>query len=577
MVARVGRRSAPFAIAGVILVSLLPQFAPNAGATGAWGSAVEAPATAGLNAGGDALVLAQSCGASGNCGAIGYYEDASGNYSAFVENEVGGEWGATQEVPGLAALNIGGDVGGIMAISCSGLGSCSAGGAYTDGAGNLQSFVVNEANGTWSNAEEVPGFSSLNGTGPGSGLFTISCSSPGNCGAGGAYVDMNNYLQAYVENEVNGSWQTAIEVPGTNSLNYGNKAALTAIQCNVSGACSATGTYQTSQSNSGTFVVNEAGGTWQSASALPQSGLTNITSGIVPIALSCTSVGNCSMGGAYGVSATQSSSFVANEIGGTWQSAAAVQNLGQAQVASASTTVLALSCSTNGNCSATGIISGSANTAQVFVVSEVDGTWQGALGVPSLIAENTGDDALGEAISCVSPGNCTIGGYFSDSSNNQHAFVLDQLNGAWGSVIEVPGSSALNAGGGAAVNAIVCSADDSCSLSGGYTDGSNNLQVFVDTSAAAFFVPSAPSISASSSKKGTIKVSLLGAPNDNGSVVTGYQYSINGGVWVNLSPTQLPTFRVGKLKDGKSYRIEVRAVNAVGDGSVSRSVDVKVK
>ena len=47
----------------------------------------EVPGTARLNKGGDAQVNSVSCGAPGNCGAGGSYEDGSAHDHAFVVGE----------------------------------------------------------------------------------------------------------------------------------------------------------------------------------------------------------------------------------------------------------------------------------------------------------------------------------------------------------------------------------------------------------------------------------------------------------------------------------------------------------
>ena len=76
-------------------------------------------------------------------------------------SEVNGTWRTAQEVPGTAALNAGGDAE-ITSVSCASAGNCSAGGSYTDSSGHLQAFVVSEVNGTWRTAKEVPGTAALN-------------------------------------------------------------------------------------------------------------------------------------------------------------------------------------------------------------------------------------------------------------------------------------------------------------------------------------------------------------------------------------------------------------------------------
>ena len=131
---------------------------PNAG--GGWGTAIEVPGTASLNAGGQANVYALSCASTGNCSAGGYDIDGSGHGRAFVADEVSGTWGNAVEVPGSGTLS--GVLAVVQSLSCASAGNCSAGGYYTDGSGHEQAFVADEVNSTWGNAVEVPGIGTLN-------------------------------------------------------------------------------------------------------------------------------------------------------------------------------------------------------------------------------------------------------------------------------------------------------------------------------------------------------------------------------------------------------------------------------
>ena len=49
-------------------------------------------------------------------------------------------------------------------------------------------------------------------------------------------------------------------------------------------------------------------------------------------------------------------------------------------------------------------------------------------------------------MSCASAGNCSAGGYYTDGAGHEQAFVVSEVNGTWGTAIEVPGTAALNAG-----------------------------------------------------------------------------------------------------------------------------------
>jgi hypothetical protein len=63
-----------------------------------------------------------------------------------------------------------------------------------------QGFVVSEKNGVWGRAVEVPGLAALN-KGGNAGVGSVSCASPGTCAAGGSYADRSghyNRLQGFV-------------------------------------------------------------------------------------------------------------------------------------------------------------------------------------------------------------------------------------------------------------------------------------------------------------------------------------------------------------------------------------------
>jgi hypothetical protein len=191
-------------VAAAVVVAVIASgavgFGPGSQRGGSnWGTATDVPGTAARNQGGDAAILSVSCGSAGNCSASGFCTDRSGRSQAFVVSQKNGTWGTAKKVPGTAALNQGGDAA-ILSVSCRSAGNCSAGGIYKDSSGRSQAFVVSQKNGTWSTAEEVPGFAPLNQGGDAE-LSSVSCGSPGNCSAGGAYKDSPRRHQAYVDSE----------------------------------------------------------------------------------------------------------------------------------------------------------------------------------------------------------------------------------------------------------------------------------------------------------------------------------------------------------------------------------------
>jgi hypothetical protein len=189
---------------------------------GRWGAATGVPGLAALSRGGGGNVVSVSCASAGNCAAGGTYEDHRG-LQGFVVTERDGVWGRAIEVPGLAALNAVSGEAFVSSVSCASAGNCAAGGTYTDHHGHRQGFVAAERDGVWGAAAGVPGLGALNKGGNAS-VSSVSCASPGNCAASGDYTDRSGSYQGFVATESNGRWGTAIQVPGLAALDNGADA-----------------------------------------------------------------------------------------------------------------------------------------------------------------------------------------------------------------------------------------------------------------------------------------------------------------------------------------------------------------
>jgi len=219
-----------------------------------WGTAKVVPRP-GTGTGGYALVTSVSCASAGNCSGAGSYTDSSLHTQAFVVSQAGGTWGTAEEVPGTATLNNGGN-DAINSLSCGSAGNCSAAGSYTDSSGRTQAFAVSQVGGTWGTTEEVPGTAALN-TGGNAAVSGVSCPSASNCSAGGTYQDRSGHQQAFVVSQVNGKWGTAEEVPGTAALNTGGNAGIGPVSCTAAGNCSASGSYTDRSGHLQAFIVNQ--------------------------------------------------------------------------------------------------------------------------------------------------------------------------------------------------------------------------------------------------------------------------------------------------------------------------------
>ncbi len=332
---------------------------------GSWGTARAVRGLAHLNVGGDATVTEVSCGSPGNCAAFGYYSAGQDKYGdpeafrAFVVSETNGTWSAAHPVPTAAAFESRGESLSLMgSVSCVGVGYCVAGGS----APNSQAFIVVAKSGKWSTGTKVPGVAALSGTGGLSGVNTVSCTSPGNCAAGGWYTrgDFRTPEYAFVVVETKGKWGRATKVKGIPPADDGYP-----------------------------------GGVWS---------------------LSCSSAGNCAGGGLYSVSDTKQQAFVVAEHNGVWDAAIPVPGMAALNTGGFAW-VDSVSCASAGNCAATGRYYAKPEE-HPFVVAETNGVWGTAVDVPgtdALYVNGAGFPYV-DPVSCVRGGRCVIGGTYNDGS-----------------------------------------------------------------------------------------------------------------------------------------------------------------
>jgi hypothetical protein len=380
---------------------------------GRWGSPVQVPGTAALNAGGSAQVGSVSCTRIGACAAVGTYTDRQNNNEWFTAGEWGGRWGKAAPVPAPALA------GAVTnSVWCTVGGLCAAGGYFTDSTGVMQAWVMTETSGRWHPALEVPGIAALNGPGPGTPGYApvnaIVCSSPGNCVAGGSYTfNAAQYAiignSAFVVTQSKGVWGTAEQVPGIAALDVGVGSYLAVLSCSAVGDCTAAGPYAPGNPDvcdypatcSGVFTVTEHNGTWKQAESQRLSDVN---------ALTCVSAGDCVLGGDNIVDGNALAGLV-SQTNGTWGKLATPANASSVSV---------LSCSSPGYCAA----AGPTGDGGVYVASERRGTWSNAIlpaGIPVLYNGSV------SAVSCPPRIDlCTAGGYYDGPKGGQHAFLVGQ-------------------------------------------------------------------------------------------------------------------------------------------------------
>ncbi len=179
-------------------------------AGGHWGRAVSlsVPANAGINP--DVTLYGVSCGAVGNCAAVGSYQDTTGNTLAYLDTERAGHWRHASELALPANALAKGQDAYLRSVSCSAANTCSAVGVYQDNsatASRTEGFVAIERHGTWSRAREV--LLPASNLDPFVAMSQIACSSSANCVGVGSFINANDVTEALVVDEVNGAWHRA--------------------------------------------------------------------------------------------------------------------------------------------------------------------------------------------------------------------------------------------------------------------------------------------------------------------------------------------------------------------------------
>jgi hypothetical protein len=446
---------------------------------GGWGKAITLP--------GGAEVGALSCPSPGNCGAGGSRPAGDGGSEAVVVSQVHGNWSRVKPVRGLAPRKGWKNAGSVSAVSCTSAGNCVAVGSYAGKSSHNQAFIVIQRRSTWGTATAVPGLASLN-RGNSAGLSGVSCTSIGNCSATGTYSTKSATGLLFTISEVHGIWGNAAATPLTTALPGqpdGTVAGIGQISCSSPGNCSAGGSYPV---NGGyqLFVISQVHGVWGSAIQIPGTAALNTGLTAAVNSISCSSPGNCSVGGYYYLDDDNNYyqwPFVASQVHGVWRRGIEVP--GMARLGNDSW-VSSISCPSAGNCSATGIYD-YANTESasdsVFVVNEVNGTWYRAMPVPGTLRLNGGDYAGIFPISCPTAGNCGAGGFYTVDTNvgipYYEVFVVSEAHGTWGRALQVPGTNAQNTFYSANITAISCAAPGLWCSAAGYLNSDSGVRMFV--------------------------------------------------------------------------------------------------
>jgi hypothetical protein len=320
----------------------------------------------------------------------------------------------------------------------------------------------------------------------------MSCTAPGDCTAGGVYGWDEPYTQStgFVVSETGGVWAKAADVPGISELGDSQYAAVTGLSCGWPGNCAAAGYYlpAAGATTGQAFVADEVGGRWRQAHPLP--GITepfdNFAAGSpwtidVSCALATTATArgqglSCVAGGSY---ATQAGlvAFVADSSDGTWDAPHQVAGLAELGGDYAGSHVLAVSCASPGNCALGGSYTDDNKQVQAFAANEAGGRWRPATPIPGTATRGGGGLAELDSLDCPAAGDCTAAGQYTPQPGPAALFVINEAGGQWHRAIRLPGSATRDGGG--SIAQVSCAPAAACEVGGTLTTSASDTSGFI--------------------------------------------------------------------------------------------------
>jgi len=279
---------------------------------GVWHRAAEITVSAKSNFNPFISINQLACSSAGNCVGVGSFIDANDVTQGLLVDQVRGAWrrGAELALPLSASAYAGATVG---EVTCLAHASCSVWGTFYSSTGAEEGLATSETNGVWSRASELtmPTNAAANPHVFLYGFDGIACASSGNCAIGGQYQDTDGDYEGFLEDETNGAWQSAVELTlPVGAESAGKNGGVVAVACPAAGNCRASGAYLDGSGAYQAIVASEVDGVWQTGLeiALPAGATTvGVDGGIY--SLVCPSLSSCTGAGSYLANATTYEGF----------------------------------------------------------------------------------------------------------------------------------------------------------------------------------------------------------------------------------------------------------------------------
>jgi hypothetical protein len=436
-----------------------------------------------------------SCTSPGNCTAVGGFErniDDTYTTEAFTVTMTNGEWTLARPAEFGEGIQNETPYADFESVSCTSQGNCTAVGYFDNSSGDKEAFTMTMTNGEWQTAQPAEFGEGIQNETPVAGFESVSCATPGNCTAVGNFENSSGDQEAFTMTSTNGEWQTAQPAQFEEDLQDESLSSyFTSVSCATPGNCTAVGHFSNSSIVSdAAFTMTSTDGEWQTAQpAVFDDEITSEYPFANFFSVSCASPGNCTAVGYFENSSGYIEAFTMTSTNGEWQTAQpAVFDDGVTSEYPASG-FESVSCASPGNCTAVGFFENSDDFRRAFTMTSTDGEWE--LARPAEFAEGVQGNVSGQgfgtylrSVSCASPGNCTAVGSFTNRDEINEPFTMTSTNGEW--ELAQPAQFAegvqfINAG----FNSVSCASPGNCTAVGSFfdfSDGNSSTDAFTMTS-----------------------------------------------------------------------------------------------
>jgi hypothetical protein len=383
----------------------------------------------------------------------GNYEAKDGTVQPMVVTEAHGKWQRAVRLllpPGAQRQ----PYAQVTGVSCGAPGNCAAVGTYTyNPAHDVGAFVAAWSHGKWARAQRPP-LPANAATPARARLAAVACRPDGFCEAVGSYTDKAGQIEAMAVAKPPGRGWAATEVSPPPRAEASPDAALTGIACTGPGACVAVGHYNVGPTASRGMGAVQTGGRWRRATAIPAPPGAVASSFTAFTAVACTPRGSCLGVGAYAISASRDRAMTVTESHGVFGGATPMTAVPPGAARQPSTALSGVSCPPADPCVAVGVATNKAGHYVAMSASRPSGRGHGpprrghrqpghrqpghgqprhgqprhgqvgrAPGWTAAFLAGPGNARTGRyqqsslfSVSCAATGLCTAVGYYNDAS-----------------------------------------------------------------------------------------------------------------------------------------------------------------